>query len=202
MQHIILDRPSIAVFSLLLRAVGREPRRCVMKVSQMGTTEFSLTGALAGNLNPSKPLQRIKAVRKQQGINLRRIARQTGVRIRDLEYEELETTDLPLSRLYWWQQLLDVPVCDLLVESNAPLSTHVMERARLVRVMKTVAAIKEQADSLPIQRLTETLVNQLIEIMPELRDVSPWHSVGQRRSLEEFGRIAERTISISDLLEH
>jgi len=174
-----------------------------MKLSHPETTEFRFTGAMTGDRNPaSPPLQRIKAVRKEQGINLRRIARQTGVGMRDLEKEESEQTDLPLSRLYWWQRLLDVPVCDLLVDSNASLSTPVMERARLVRLMKTVAAIKEKADSLPIQRLVETLVSQLLEIMPELKSVSAWHTVGQRRSLEELGRIAERTISMSDLLEH
>jgi hypothetical protein len=31
--------------------------------------------------------------------------------------------------------------------------------------------------------------------MPELKDVSPWHSVGQRRSLDELGRIAEQPFS-------
>jgi hypothetical protein len=43
------------------------------------------------------------------------------------------------------------------------------------------------------------LIEQLIEIMPELADVSPWHSVGQRRGLDEFGRVFERRIR-DDLL--
>jgi hypothetical protein len=30
--------------------------------------------------------------------------------------------------------------------------------------------------------------------MPELKEVSPWHSVGQRRSLDEMGRIAENPL--------
>jgi len=38
------------------------------------------------------------------------------------------------------------------------------------------------------------LAEQLIEVMPELRGVGPWHSVGQRRSLDEWGRIAEQTL--------
>ena len=36
---------------------------------------------------------------------------------------------------------------------------------------------------------------ELARIMPELKEVSPWHSVGQRRSLDELGRIAEQPIS-------
>ena len=30
--------------------------------------------------------------------------------------------------------------------------------------------------------------------VPELQDVAPWHSVGQRRSHDELGRTAERVI--------
>jgi hypothetical protein len=108
--------------------------------------------------------------------------------------EEDETTDMPLSRLYAWQRVLDVPIGDLLVESNGPLSTPVLERARLVRVMKTVAAIMEKTENPSIRRLAQTLTDQLLEIMPELEGVSPWHSVGQRRSLQEYGRIVERSV--------
>jgi hypothetical protein len=38
------------------------------------------------------------------------------------------------------------------------------------------------------------LEQQLIEVMPELHDVSAWHSVGQRRSPTELGRTAERVL--------
>ena len=43
--------------------------------------------------------------------------------------------------------------------------------------------------------LAENLIDQLQELMPELKEVSPWHSVGQRRGLDEVGRIAEQPIS-------
>jgi hypothetical protein len=35
--------------------------------------------------------------------------------------------------------------------------------------------------------------------MPELKEVSPWHTVGQRRSLEELGRAAEQVIDDSSM---
>jgi hypothetical protein len=38
------------------------------------------------------------------------------------------------------------------------------------------------------------LISQLVELMPELKEVSAWHSVGQRRTQDEMGRIVERTI--------
>jgi hypothetical protein len=60
--------------------------------------------------------------------------------------------------------------------------------------MKTVKAIEETATSSSIQRFATMLEQQLIEVMPELKDVSAWHSIGQRRSPDELGRSAERTI--------
>ena len=48
----------------------------------------------------------------------------------------------------------------------------------------------------------KNLIQQLQELMPELAEVSPWHSVGQRRSLDEVGRIAEQPISDDALYGH
>jgi hypothetical protein len=39
------------------------------------------------------------------------------------------------------------------------------------------------------------LVEQILEIMPELADVTPWHSVGQRRTREDLGRTARMVVS-------
>jgi len=100
--------------------------------------------------------------------------------------------DMPLSDLYRWQEALEVPVVDLLVDSNTPLSEPVLTRARLLRIMKTVRAMKESANTVAIHRFTTMLEQQLIELMPELSDVTAWHSVGQRRSPSEMGRTAER----------
>ena len=109
--------------------------------------------------------------------------------------QEEETADLPLSVLYAWQQVLDVPIADLLVDNDGPLSPLVLERARMVKLMKTAAAIQEKADSNSMRRLVQMLIDQLVEIMPELKDVGPWHSVGQRRTLDEFGRVVEQPIA-------
>jgi transcriptional regulator with XRE-family HTH domain len=144
---------------------------------------------------PGRPLHRIQEVRRQQGVSLRRVGQMLHTDIRDLRREEEPAADLRVSRLYQWQAALEVPVADLLVDSGAGLSTPVLERARLVRIMKTVAAIQEKAQNTSIERLAQTLVDQVLEIMPELKGINPWHSVGQRRSLEEYGRIVERTYS-------
>ena len=101
---------------------------------------------------------------------------------------------MPLSQLYHWQRALEVPVSELLIDSEAPLSEPVLTRARLLRVMKTVRAIKEAAGSVPIQRFANMLEQQLVEMMPELEGVDAWHSVGQRRSPNELGRAADRAL--------
>ena len=139
-------------------------------------------------------LHRVAEVRQQQGLSMRSAARQMGVDVRKLRVQEEEATDLKLSELYDWQRVLGVPIAELLVDPGNPLSESVLARARLVRIMKTVKALAENAKTPAIQRLAETLTNQLIEIMPELEEVGPWHSVGQRRSLEEYGRAAERLV--------
>jgi transcriptional regulator with XRE-family HTH domain len=139
---------------------------------------------------------RIREVRVQQGVSLRTAARHMQSDVRSARQEEEEFTDLRLSQLYAWQRVLDVPVTELLVESEDPLSRPILERARMVRVMKTAQAILEKAPNAPIKRMAQMLVEQLTEVMPELATVSPWHSVGQRRSLDDVGRIAEQTVSM------
>lgn len=172
-----------------------------MSISEIGSGAYPAIKASPPQPAASPPaakrvaLHRIAAVRQQQGISLRGLARQLRTSVRDLEMEEEETADLRLSRIYWWQSVLEVPISELLVDSNSPLSAPVLERARLVRIMKTVAAISEKADSSSVKRLAQTLASQLVEMMPELEGVSPWHNVGQRRTLDELGRIAERPYS-------
>jgi transcriptional regulator with XRE-family HTH domain len=139
-------------------------------------------------------LHRIRTVRRLQGMSLRTAARQMGAGIRETRAQEDEATDLRLSELYKWQAALDVPLEELLVEPTSPLSRPVTERAHLVRVMKTAAAILEHASTPQIRRLAERLVGQLVELMPELQGVGPWHSVGRRRSMDEYGRILEHRI--------
>jgi len=108
--------------------------------------------------------------------------------------EENPNFDMPLSELYEWQQVLEVPVTELLVDSDSPLSSTVLTRARLLRVMKTVRSIQETTKCVSIERLAAMLEQQLVELMPELKEVTAWPSVGQRRSHQEVGRTAERVM--------
>ena len=140
-------------------------------------------------------LHRLAAVRRQQQVSRRTVARRLGMEISQVKAQERESSDLLLSRLYQWQQLLEVPITELLVEAGDPLSEPVLKRAQLVRVMKTVLAILETSEQESIQRMAQTLVDQLTEIMPELEGVGPWHAVGERRRRDEYGVAAERRLA-------
>jgi transcriptional regulator with XRE-family HTH domain len=143
---------------------------------------------------PGHALHRIQEVRRLQGMSLRTAARQLGTDIRSIRAQEQATTDLRLSDLYNWQRALEVPVSELLVDEDAPLSRPIRERSAMLKIMKTARSLVESSMPGPARRMAENLVEQLLELMPELKDVSPWHSVGQRRSLDELGRIAEQPI--------
>jgi transcriptional regulator with XRE-family HTH domain len=148
------------------------------------------------NLPPNRrPLHRLNSVRRLQGVSRRTLARRLNIDVAEVRRQEQETSDLSLSQLYAWQDALEVPVTELLVESDDSLSQPLLQRAQLVRLMKSALAIREQAEQETIRLMAQTLVDQLIEIMPELRGVSAWHSVGKRRRLDELGTAAERTLS-------
>jgi transcriptional regulator with XRE-family HTH domain len=147
----------------------------------------------------SRPMHRLAAVRRQQGISLRTMARYLRVDESAVVQQEQETSDLSLNELFQWQRALGVPVADLLVDSDAPLSNPVMGRARMVKIMKTAQSIMEKAQTNSQRRLVTMLIEQLLEVMPELRDVAAWNAVGKRRTQDELGRAVERTLP-DDLL--
>lgn len=143
----------------------------------------------------TRPLHRLGAVRRLQGVSRRAVARRLNVDVSVVREQERETADLSLSTLYQWQQLLEVPVGELLIEANDPLSPPVLTRAKMLRLMKTALAILERTSQVAIRRMAQTMVDQLVDMMPELKGVSAWHAVGQRRRLDELGRAAERRLS-------
>jgi len=141
-----------------------------------------------------RQLHRIAEVRQQQGVTLRNVARRLGIEMAVIRRQEQGDCDLRITDLQRWQQVLDVPMADLLEESEGQLSGPVLARSRMVKLMKTAAAIREQVGEGQSGRLIEQLIGQILEIMPELADVTPWHTVGQRRTLDDVGRTACDTV--------
>lgn len=141
-----------------------------------------------------RPLHRIAEIRRRQGVSVRSAARRLHTSMEQVRRQEDPYFDLPLSELHQWQQALDVPIAELIADVQTPLSEPILTRARLLRIMKTVKAIQESGNQTSIRRLSDMLEQQLIELMPELKEVSAWHSVGQRRSHDELGRAADRVL--------
>jgi len=136
----------------------------------------------------TQQFHRIAEVRQQQGVTLRNVARRLGMSLPVVRRQEQADSDLRISDLHRWQEVLEVPVAELLVEGDGQLSGPVLERSRMVKLMKTAAAIRDRTNGTAVQRMATMLVEQILEIMPELADVTPWHTVGQRRTLDELGR--------------
>jgi transcriptional regulator with XRE-family HTH domain len=147
---------------------------------------------------PAQPakrsLHRLAQVRRRQGISRRTVARRLNADVDEVKQQERSETDMTLSRLYQWQKALEVPIAELLVETEEPLSAPVLRRAQMIRLMKTALAILERCQQVSIRRMAQVLADQLVEIMPELAQVTPWHAVGRRRSRSEVGKAAQRRI--------
>jgi transcriptional regulator with XRE-family HTH domain len=171
----------------------------------LGASETGTSHGAAVPLPPAKhSLHRLGEVRRLQGVTRRTVARRLNTDVGTIKLQEQPGTDMLLSTLYQWQAVLEVPIAELLVETEEPLSAPVMKRAQMVRLMKTAAAILERSQQSAIRRMAQMLVEQLIAIMPELEAVSPWHAVGRRRTQDELGQAAERRLSpdaFSDLMD-
>jgi hypothetical protein len=141
-----------------------------------------------------RKLQQLGEARRRQGLSVRCVAQRLNKTIGEVRAQEDPCADILLSELYRWQAVLEVPTEELLDEPTDALSTRVLTRARMLRVMKTARALRAQARSEAEHRLARLLISQLIEIMPELKEVAAWPTVGHRRTADELGRIAERPI--------
>jgi len=141
------------------------------------------------------PLHRLGEARRQERISRLSVACRLGITEAEVRRQERETTDLPLSVLRQWAQVLAVPVAELIQEPRDVLSLPLLTRARMVRVMKTAMAIAQGVNKPRAKRLAQMLAEQLVEIMPELRDVKPWHERGRRRRSDDFGVAFLRRLS-------
>ncbi len=141
---------------------------------------------------------RVAVVREQQGISQRTMARRLGLDLKAYQALEAPDADLLLSQLAALQVALDVPLVDLVEDSQA-LSRPVAERAKMIKVMKTAAAMRETPSSARIERMVHTLCDQLIDVMPELAEVSGWPQYGSRRGQSALGKALSQPISTADL---
>ena len=162
---------------------------------QMASFEDVEIRRTVGPSSAAQGLQKLSSARRRQGLSIRCVAQRLGRTVSEVRAQEDERADLLVSDLYRWQAALEVPIDELLHEPEDSLSPMVSMRAQLLKVMKTAMAIRRQARSEAERRLARLLTEQLLEIMPELKEVSGWPAVGHRRRADEVGRIGENPIS-------
>ncbi len=130
----------------------------------------------------TKQLHRLQEIRNQQDISIRSLSRRMNVTASEVRMQEEPDFDLRLSTLYRWQQALGVPAAELLVEADDGLSAPIQLRARLLRMMKTIATILDQPQTDRTINLIANLKSDILEVMPEVEKVDRWHGSSSDRS--------------------
>ena len=144
-------------------------------------------------------LNRIAEVRVQQGLSLRTVSRRTGLPVRELRVQERPSANLSLKDLHIWKEALEVPLEHLLIDRDLSICQSIQSRASLVKIMKTVASVREIVVSQRLIRMLDMLKHQLVELMPELSTVRAWQTNANRRPQDELGRMAVDPILLGEL---
>ena len=125
-----------------------------------------------GSTAPRVVLHRLAAVRREKGMCRRVLAKRLGISTAELRAQE-ESADLSLGTLSRWASALGVPVTELVVEPDDCVpSTHLGE-SQATRLMKVAARLRDRSRRRAIQRLAQTFVEQLSEILPALQQLGP-----------------------------
>ncbi len=132
------------------------------------------------NSPPSAGWHQLRAVRRREHVTVRTMSKRLGATAGQIKQQEIETNDITVSTLLKWAAALEVPAAELLGEINPGLPPEVAIRAQLIRVVKTIRAIQERAKTPAIKYLAENLMNEVLEMCPELEDVKAWPHFGTR----------------------
>jgi transcriptional regulator with XRE-family HTH domain len=120
-----------------------------------------------GTATPPALLHRLSAVRREHGITRNMVAQRLGVSVEEIRLQE-EATDLSVGMLNRWAAALGVPVTELVVEPEEwKHSTH-LDRPDAQRLLRMAAKLRERSRRRSVQRLAQTFVEQLTEILPIL----------------------------------
>ena len=165
----------------------------------MKPTNSKMNGNRNGHRNPKRtsprtrrPLHKIREVRQRQGVSLRTVARLMHAETTDVKKQE-ESPDLKLSVLYRWQDALKVPVTELLAEPNDGLSVPVLQRTRLLRIMKTAVSILNAPQADQMRNLARQLVEELVELSPDLKEITAWRPNSELPNTR-YGKLADNTV--------
>ena len=155
--------------------------------------------------DPEK-LHQINAVRRREGFTLRTVAKHMlghGLSLSDLRAQEDPSTDLRITDIRRWGEALGrIPLSEFFPGSEESLSRESRERAIAVRLIKSLHSIRATVQGSAqnrISRLTAAIIAGLSELMPDVEQVAPWNAVGHKRTSDELGMAAERTLNLREL---
>ena len=131
-----------------------------------------------------KVLNRLAETRKSQGVTARTVSRNLGISIETVRNQENPSADLRISELIGWQEVLKVPLSELLTESEEGLSSPVRDRSRVVRLMRTALEIEKTKSMKAVRPLSATLIGQILEIMPELETMRKEGTKGEEQTCQ------------------
>jgi transcriptional regulator with XRE-family HTH domain len=166
-----------------------------MSLDHCCTTGVGAVPCVAVSPRDPQPLHRLATVRRQQGVSRHAVAHRLKIEVDEVRQQETESSDLPLSTLHAWRDILDVPIAELLVEPADGPSSSILARSQLVRLMKSTRMILEKTKQDSVRWIVQTMINQLVEIMPELADVGVWNIGGRQRRRSDLGIAAARRLS-------
>jgi len=120
---------------------------------------------------PRIVLHRLAAVRRAKGIPRRVLAQRLGITVEELRLKE-ESADLSISTLSDLASKLDVPITELVVEPDECLAPTHLAQSKATHMMKVAAKLRDCSRRRSIQRLAQTFVDQLTEIIPSLAEIA------------------------------
>ena len=124
-----------------------------------------------GSTTPRIVLHRLAAVRRAKKMPRRVLAQRLGITVQELRMKE-ESSDLSISTLCHWASVLDVPITELVVEPGECSAPTRLARVQAARLMHVAAKLRDRARRRSIQRLAQTFVEQLAEILPTLEQLA------------------------------
>lgn len=139
----------------------------------------------------ARPLHFIASTLRKQNATLAGCARRLGISLSEAAAQARPDADLSLSQLYAWRAVLDVPTSELIPFDDV-VPDPIRNRALLLRTMKTARQLQNLSRGTRLEPAVASLVDQLVELMPELAETPAWPTVGQSRAPRESGGATRR----------
>lgn len=144
-------------------------------------------------------LNRIREVRRREGVSVRTLARHLEESSQAVREMERPDADLRLSELLRVAQALEVPAGELMADDE--LNDIQRMRGLLVRVsraLNTIVDCRPAGDE--ARNVAEFAMRQIAEEMPGAEEVSTLPRVGFRRPLNDLGVTALHPVRLRDFL--